>query len=462
MNGNAQPATLPTVNGAVEQMGISMARKRYQNGSVKLRGKSWEFRWREDVIVDDKLIRRLRRYAFATKDDYATKKLAVRDTWVVNKLAELNSLSYRPSTVITFSQFATKWTSEVLSQMEPSTGSADRSRIGIRKPKKDSGGDRADRHCNEVSAREGATFPVGQAAKPNSDPLSFPELEKSPRRKLPTLLALLGEQQLKDIDTRVLQLVVKALADAGAQAKTIKNYIATLRTMWATAKAWSYVTHHPFEGIVLPEAAPPEVPFYPEDVQFKIIESAKEPYRTIWWFASETGIRRSEICALRMSDMQIIRVQVNAGGPVIEQGIVTVRRKVWNGIVGPTKSKRPRVFSLSPELTAHLKLQTEGRAQEALMFTNENGGMLCPDELVKRHLKPVLEKLGVAGGMHAFRHGNATELDRRGVPMAVRQSRLGHMASRTTMGYTHLVSQDELEASRALGRTLAPAAEGTA
>jgi integrase len=46
--------------------------------------------------------------------------------------------------------------------------------------------------------------------------------------------------------------------------------------------------------------------------------------------------------------------------------------------------------------------------------------------LVKRRLKPLLEKLGIRrGGLHAFRHGNATLMDRLGVPMKVRQQRLG-------------------------------------
>jgi hypothetical protein len=31
---------------------------------------------------------------------------------------------------------------------------------------------------------------------------------------------------------------------------------------------------------------------------------------------------------------------------------------------------------------------------------------------VKRRLKPLLKKLGLKGGLHAFRHGNATAQDR--------------------------------------------------
>jgi hypothetical protein len=52
--------------------------------------------------------------------------------------------------------------------------------------------------------------------------------------------------------------------------------------------------------------------------------------------------------------------------------------------------------------------------------------MLDPDNLVKRHLKPVLAKAGIKqGGMHAFRHSNATIMDQNNVPLKIRQDRLG-------------------------------------
>jgi integrase len=56
------------------------------------------------------------------------------------------------------------------------------------------------------------------------------------------------------------------------------------------------------------------------------------------------------------------------------------------------------------------------------------------------------------GAMHAFRHGNATALDGLNVPLKVRQERLGHVDPRTTMSYTHLVSEDDRRTAAELGR----------
>jgi integrase len=82
------------------------------------------------------------------------------------------------------------------------------------------------------------------------------------------------------------------------------------------------------------------------------------------------------------------------------------------------------------------------------------GVRLEPDNFVKGALKPVLKELGLDGGAHAFRHGNATLLDSLHAPMAVRQERLGHVDARTTMGYTHMVTEDDVRIAGELGALL--------
>jgi integrase len=104
------------------------------------------------------------------------------------------------------------------------------------------------------------------------------------------------------------------------------------------------------------------------------------------------------------------------------------------------------------------------QADEPLFFTpgrltksgkRLGGGVrLEPDNFVKRALKPVLKGLGLGAAAHAFRHGNATLLDSLHAPMAVRQERLGHVDSKTTMGYMHLVTADDVRVAGELGALL--------
>jgi integrase len=67
---------------------------------------------------------------------------------------------------------------------------------------------------------------------------------------------------------------------------------------------------------------------------------------------------------------------------------------------------------------------------------------------------PLLKELGLEGAAHAFRHGNATMLDSLHATMTIRQERLGHVDPKTTMGYTHLITADDIEVAGKLGALL--------
>src|SRR5215472_10312065 len=103
------PATtgLPTL-----QESQKMARRRFQRGSVFLRGKRdpvWVARWREDVVDASGVIHRVRRNeVLGTRKQYPTKKLALRA--LDEKVAPVNSPSYRALRSETFEQFSKFWT----------------------------------------------------------------------------------------------------------------------------------------------------------------------------------------------------------------------------------------------------------------------------------------------------------------------------------------------------------------
>jgi|SRR5271157_1226618 len=389
-------ATIPSqeqwVNGPKEE---SMARRRYQKGSLVPKNGLpknglWIGRWREDVMQLDGTIRRPYQWeVLGTIQDYPTRKLALRA--LEARLSTINSPTYRARPTATFAEFANRWDATVLSQHKRSTQSSTRSHL----------------------------------------------------RKW--LLPQLGSVALKDLDGQRLQAFV---SNCRCNAKTVRNLVATLRMMWNSARAWSYVAHSPFDGLVLPKRGLVKTfAFSLEEIR-RIIDSANEPYKTFYAILAETGIRGGEICALRVADLDL-----TAGA-----GVIYVQQSVWRGQIQTVKSRKGnRRFPISPELVEHLTAYVRSWRPNAmgLLFATSNGTPWDNSLVRKRKFHPLLKKLGIPQcGFHAFRHGNATLLDQIGAPMAVRQNRLGHADAQTTMGYTHAVTADERRTAEELGKIL--------
>src|SRR6185437_6783507 len=89
-----------SVRGAqrVSGRGGNLARRRYQMGSMSLRGKRikvWVVRWREDIVGTNGEIRRVRKEAIlGTLADIPTQKLARRRADIL--LSRVNRPDYRP------------------------------------------------------------------------------------------------------------------------------------------------------------------------------------------------------------------------------------------------------------------------------------------------------------------------------------------------------------------------------
>jgi integrase len=391
----APEATNPASHQELE----AMARRRFQRGALSVRGKGeklWIGRWREDVIRPDGSIHRVRKCeVIGTLKQFKTRRLAERE--LEQRLSEVNSLNYAPRPTATFAQFAAKWQKDVLTQHKPSTGSADRSRI----------------------------------------------------RK--HLLPELGGCFMKDITTqRVQGLIAKKRAEL-LSAKSIRNLVATLRIMWRSAKAWGYLPEAvmlDFDSLVLAQHDLRQERFLSLSEMQRIIETAREPYRTYYWILAETGVRAGEIGGLSVPNL------------LLDLGAIKITQSVWHGKIQTVKSRKGnRTCEISPELVRHLRefLRNWRPNNAQLLFASKRGTPWDIDVLRKRKLYPLLEKLGIKRcGFHAFRHGNETVMDLERVPIAVRQDRLGHSDIRMVANYNHVASEDGRLFAAKLGRLLEP------
>ena len=131
-----------------------------------------------------------------------------------------------------------------------------------------------------------------------------------------------------------------------------------------------------------------------------------------------TGMRRSELCRLRTSDIDTARRTV-----LVEQG----------------KGRRDRVIPIGERALAWVaRYQTDARPQLAsdpdhgILFLTVAGDDITPDHLTERVGRYIRTATGKPGSCHAFRHTMATLMLDGGADIRHIQEMLGHAELSTT------------------------------
>src|SRR5215472_12367293 len=238
--------------------GGSMARKRFQRGSVYLCGRApmWYGRYREDVSEGGKVRRVRRNVLLGSKKEYPTQRLAQRA--LDRLLSRINDPGYRPSRTAIVAEFAESWKQKVLSQRKASTRKA------------------AESHLRAY------------------------------------IIPRLGKLRLDNLGVENQQVFVGYLAEKVSR-KTLINIVGTLSSMLNTAKNWGYTC----EGVsvsrlVLPEREVREQArtFTPEQAK-AILDMAQNPWRVMFALAAYAGLRAGKILGLSVEDVDLTRGVLN-------------------------------------------------------------------------------------------------------------------------------------------------------
>ncbi len=171
---------------------------------------------------------------------------------------------------------------------------------------------------------------------------------------------------------------------------------------------------------------------YTPDQMSRIVAEAQGMWKVLFATAAETGARAGELYALEVKDIDFAR------------NLIHVRRAVWEGQKQSTKTRNStRAIDVQPSLIAMLKEHLNGRI-EGLVFQSKskNGGHLRNNNVLRRRLHPLLEKLCIPkGGMHGFRHGRVSFLVENNTPVEVIKVWIGHGSESMVRRYTHLRPQ---------------------
>ncbi len=186
------------------------------------------------------------------------------------------------------------------------------------------------------------------------------------------------------------------------------------------------------------------------EIRSLISALALEPYHTMVVTALSTGLRCSELFALKWLDIDWERLTV------------LVRRAIVDGVVGDVKTKYsqsglPLDAVLAEILFTWKRASQFGRETDWVFASPMKAGELPlrSTAVLENHIKPAAVTAGIAGsvGWHTFRHTYSSMLRQLGVDLKVQQELLRHADVRTTMNvYTQAVSEQKRAAHSSVVR----------
>src|ERR1700677_4209074 len=216
----------------------------------------------------------------------------------------------------------------------------------------------------------------------------------------------------------------------GLSRNTLRNFVNTLRSI--TGRDFGKEIKYPSQVEVASDEAPC---FTPNQMAQIFAEAENAQMAAFFATAAGTGMRSGELCGLRIEDLDL------------KNGIISVRRSSWEGSAQtPKKRNAVRKIGIDAVLVGILREQI-GQKKIGYVFQARNGNPLREGHVLKRHLHPILKKLGIAKcGLHAFRHGRVSFLVENNVPLPMIRLWIGHGSDRMVQRYTH--ARPEFHASQ--------------
>jgi integrase len=266
----------------------------------------------------------------------------------------------------------------------------------------------------------------------------------------------------RDIDTLYAQLRAgKATAHRPLSPATIRRVHGVLHVALAQGVRWGWIPLNPASA-----ASPPRVhaaditPPSPSELGhlFSTALSTVPDFAVFVAVAAATGARRSEVIALRWTDLDL------------ERGRVTIARGIVIGPDGPvekdTKTHAARTVSLDATTVAMLTDHHEqmmGRAAEFRLLPDDSAFVFSdaadlsepwrPDSTTRRFVQ-LRDRCGLSHvRLHDLRHYVATTMLTAGVDVRTVAGRLGHRSAMTTLNvYSHFIESADRDAADRLGK----------
>mgnify|MGYP000382577321 CR=1 FL=1 len=266
------------------------------------------------------------------------------------------------------------------------------------------------------------------------------------------LIPKLGQIPLTELKPKHIQeFYAKALSSGrldgkgGLSPNSVLRYHQCLHSALGSADKWGLVARNVADAVDPPRANKHRLNTVDEDGIKSILQAAQStPYYALFYCALFTGMRRSELLAIRWCDVDLLMGQIS-----VTRSLHYLRNRTVI-FRAPKSVKGRRMVALSPSTC--IVLRERRGTQEALytmmgkrledsdlVFSQPDGRPLLPDSVTHAWVK-LVRKVGFDGvRLHDARHTHASLLLKQGIHPKVVQERLGHASIAITLDtYSHV------------------------
>lgn len=240
-----------------------------------------------------------------------------------------------------------------------------------------------------------------------------------------------GGKKLPDASLDDVRDFLAMLSDVGIHPRTQARLLSSLRSFYAFLQLDGYIAVNPLERIRSPKIGAhlpdvltlDEIDRIIEAVDLSMLEGQRN--RAMIELMYSCGLRVSELCNLRISDLYLTEEFIRVTG----------------------KGDKQRLVPISPRAIEELNYYFNDRDRIAIkpgyidyVFVSERRGKPLSRITVFRLVKELVKAAGINKNVspHTFRHSFATHLLEGGANLRIIQAMLGHESISTTEIYAHI------------------------
>lgn len=280
-----------------------------------------------------------------------------------------------------------------------------------------------------------------------------------------TIRPQLGKVVLSRLTPKHLDDLYGAMKDKGQSSKTIRNHHAIISSALHQAVRWEWVRENVAEKAKPPRVVQRRVTAPSVEAVRSVIEAAEERdprLAPLLMLAALTGMRRGELCALRWTDVDLERRELE-----VSRSVVVVPGGLAEKGTKTDRSRRVALDEVGVALLILHRAKVDDWARQAEVVVAENAHVFSPLVDSSTPFRPdnvtgffirVRDSLELNEvRLHDLRHFTATQLIGAGVDVRTVAGRLGHSdPSLTLRVYSHAIEERDRAAADIMGRVLSP------